>query len=441
MCADGGVSNSVQFTVIIPCRNRATFLAHTLRTCMFQNYDALEIVVSDDGSTDSTRDVVEDAARRDPRIRPIFHDRPIGMRDNFEEALQAARPGFVIALGGDDGLMPGGITGMRDVLRDTGAELLAWPAPIFSYPGVRGPNGQLAVFRQKGTKLVDSSVFLERQARNLHYLSDVESPMFYVKGVAATRLIDKVRGRSPDGRFYACATPDGYSGIVLAGEVERFAFSGRPFSIHGLSPSSQGLAYLSNDPVARKTSEEFYRKAAEVPMHHELASLPYSPLIALMTADYLLRARDLDGWPGRFPKIDYKELLLKGIGELSHGLYGSDRVCRELAILDRIADQHGLRTFYRDTVRLSRRKPTKSQFDGSGISPNALYFDATAFKISDVFGAAYTASAFYELIVSARPGSLLGALRNSVVYRLASSGRGDPYPDEGAWTSIDPAAI
>ncbi len=57
------------FTVIIPTKDRAEYLHHTLRTCSLQDYDNLEIIVSDDGSTDHTREVVAEAARKDPRIR------------------------------------------------------------------------------------------------------------------------------------------------------------------------------------------------------------------------------------------------------------------------------------------------------------------------------------------------------------------------------------
>jgi len=151
------------FTVIIPSKNRAKFLQYTLRTCMIQNYEPLEVVVADDGSTDNTREVVEDAARHDARIRYISRGAGVGMRDNFEYALRQVKPGFVIALGGDDGLLPDGIIGMREVLKDTGMDLLAWPAPTYTYPNVRGSKGQLAIYHQRGLKIVDSHQFLCRQ--------------------------------------------------------------------------------------------------------------------------------------------------------------------------------------------------------------------------------------------------------------------------------------
>ena len=257
---------------------------------MMQNYEPLEIIVSDDGSTDNTREVVEEAVRHDARIRYISHGIGVGMRDNFEYALQQVKPGFVIALGGDDGLLPYGIIGMREVLRETGMDLLAWPAPIYTYPNVRGSKGQLSIYHKKGLKIIDSHQFLCRQSKNLHYLSDIESPMFYVKGVASTTIIERVRNRSQEGRFYSCPTPDGYSGIVLAGEVSRYAFSGKPFSIFGLSPTSQGLAYLSNSEKSKNESKKFFQNVGSKPMHSELAAQPYSPLITLMTVDYLLTA-------------------------------------------------------------------------------------------------------------------------------------------------------
>ena len=222
-------------TVIIPAKNRAPYLRHTLRTCMLQDYERLEVIVSDDGSTDDTREVVEAARTRDSRIRYISPPEAVGMRANFEFALRQVQPGYVMALGADDGLLPRGIEGMLEVLADTGQELLAWSAPVFAYPNTRVEQSQLVLARQCRTRVIQSADFLRRQSEHLHYLSDVESPMFYVKGLTSTTLVDRVRSRTRDGCFYSCPTPDGYSGIVLAGEVKSYAMSGKPFSIANYS--------------------------------------------------------------------------------------------------------------------------------------------------------------------------------------------------------------
>jgi glycosyltransferase involved in cell wall biosynthesis len=424
------------FTVIIPVKDRAKYLYHTLRTCMIQNYDNLKVIVSDDGSTDNTREVVEEATRLDSRISYISRGSGVGMRDNFEQTLQQVKPGYVIALGGDDGLLPGGIQEMWEMLSNTGMDMLSWPAPLYSYPNTMGSKGQLAIYYRQKNKIVDSHEFLCRQAKHLNYLGDIESPMFYVKGVVSTKLIDKVRNRSVDRRFYACPTPDGYSGIVLAGEVEQYAFSAKPFSIYGLSPASQGLGYLSNEEKAKKSSEEFFKNASLKPMHRELASQPYSPLITLMTVDYLLTARDLPGWGGNLPSIEYSQVLMNGIKELSHGLYGQERICRELQIMNQIANTHGLGEFFRLQLRASKRYKEKIPFNGNGINSKMIFFDADDFNIENIFDAAYAAKNIHQTYTSMRPSSIYNMIYKSIMYRIRTVGKGKNFPPESEWSSI-----
>ncbi len=424
--------NNPLFTVIIPTKDRADYLHHSLRTCSIQDYENLEIIVSDDGSTDHTHQVVEEAARKDPRIRYVSPGSGVGMRDNFEFALNQVKPGYVIALGGDDGLLPYGICGMCDALQDTGKELLAWPSPAFFYAHTKMETGQLVLPAKRRDRIIQSRNFLERQAKKLFYVADIESPMFYVKGVTSTRLVEKVRSRSADGRFYSCSTPDGYSGIVLAGEVQSYAFSGEPFSIHGVSPTSHGVGYLAGNDQAKKQSEAFFKNASHMPMHAELAGQPYSPLITLMTADYLLTARDLPGWPGNFSSIDYRALLLKGLNELVDGLFAEDRISRELAILYRIAEHHGLGEFFRKRVKSTRRN-TRKTLEGNAISPSRAYLDCSQYGIHNVFDAAYFAYYIYQIAPKLTFSAIWKVMSNSLVYRLRSLRIGAHFPPESEW--------
>lgn len=48
---------------IVPCRNKAAFAANTVRTVLAQTYSPMEIVLSDQGSTDGTFDIITDLAR------------------------------------------------------------------------------------------------------------------------------------------------------------------------------------------------------------------------------------------------------------------------------------------------------------------------------------------------------------------------------------------
>lgn len=425
------------FTVVIPTKDRAEYLHHSLRTCSLQDYENMEVIVSDDGSTDNTREIVEEAARKDPRIRYVSPGLGVGMLENFEYALNQVRPGYLIALGGDDGLLPYGIRGMLSVLQETGQEMLAWPAPAFFYAKTKMKTGQLILHTnglrlQSGQRIIQSKVFLDRQAKELAYTADVESPMFYVKGVTSTRLVEKVRKRTPGGRFYACATPDGYSGIVLAGEVEKYAFSGAPFSLHGVSPTSAGVSYLAKDERAKKQSDAFFKHASSKPMHLELGSQPYSPLISLMTADYLLTARDLPGWQGSFQSINYRDLLVKALGELADGLFAEDRIARELAILVRIAEHHGLGEFFRKKVG-SMCRNRRTTLEGSALSPSRLYLDASQYGINNVFDAAYVAHYIHQIVPRTNFATAWKVITNSLGYRLLALRKGNRFPSEAEW--------
>ena len=428
------------FTVIIPVKNRANYLYYTLQTCIIQDYRNFQVIVSDDGSTDNLKEVVEEASRIDSRIKYVSPNNGlgIGMRDNFEYALNLISEGYVIALGGDDGLLPQSISKMAKILEDTKQSVISWSAPIYTYPGAGIETSQLMLYTKfgrlkRGYKILSSSEFLKRQAINLNYLSDIYSPMFYVKGAVLIDIIKKVKERSPEKRFYVCPTPDGYSGIVIAGEIKSYVHSNEPFSIFGLSSSSQGLNYLASEKKAIEHSKVFFSDVSKVPMHKELASQPYSPLIALMTADYLLTASDLPGWPGKFPQINFKELILKSLEELAHGLYSDNRLDRELKILYEIAKYHGLEEFYIKAIVKKRKYVKKKPIEGNAIAVNRLFLDCTLFEINNILEASYTVSLMYRILPKTSVTTFAKAILNSIRFKLNSMKKGDNFPDKSKW--------
>jgi glycosyltransferase involved in cell wall biosynthesis len=58
-------------SIIVPAYNAERFLARTLRSALRQTYVTLEMIVIDDGSTDSTAAVARAFAQSDERVRVI----------------------------------------------------------------------------------------------------------------------------------------------------------------------------------------------------------------------------------------------------------------------------------------------------------------------------------------------------------------------------------
>jgi glycosyltransferase involved in cell wall biosynthesis len=91
--------NSV--TVIIPTREHPETLLATLRTVIQQDYDRLEIIVSDNFSNDSTEDVVRSFTDR--RVKYINTGKRLSMSENWDFALSHATGDWISVLGDDDG--------------------------------------------------------------------------------------------------------------------------------------------------------------------------------------------------------------------------------------------------------------------------------------------------------------------------------------------------
>lgn len=387
-----------RFTVIIPQKDRAEYLIHTLHTCMIQDYPNFEVIVGDDFSEDNTVEMVRELQKIDSRIRLLAHDHHVGMRMNFELALAEVKEGYVMALGGDDGLVPGAIWRMYDIINETGVQLLTWSFASFKYPIDGHSSTIFSVPREKfkGVKMVKSSDYLNKIANTLYYMVD-DCPMFYIKGVASIDLVNKVKSRTPDGCFYYCPTPDGFSGVVLAGEVQEYAYTREPLSINGDSSKSQGRNYKRTDEKSKKESQQFFDDNARITMHHELASQPYSPLHTLMTADYLLTAKDLPGWPGKFDMFTWKHLIIKTFDFLVHAQFANEVLVREMRILRKIAIQHNeLELFNRLLVNTNRKRVKEGVVDGFLVTKNVIEFGASEMGINNVFDAALATPFAYK---------------------------------------------
>lgn len=409
------------FTVIIPQKDRAEYLIHTLKTCMIQDYPNFEIIVSDDCSTDDSVEIVNDLINKDSRIKLFAHSRHIGMRDNFEFALNQVRPGYVMALGGDDGLTPGSVWRMYEILSSTKRELLTWVPAGFTYSDLEGGRNIFYIRRKKnrGVKFINSELFLNSLTKTFIYQVD-DCPMLFMKGVASTVLIDRVKSRTKDQSFYYCATPDGFSGIVLAGEVEDYAFTSEPLSIGGSTIKSQGRNYQRTDQKSKDIAQQFFKDNIKRKMHAELASQEYSPLVTLMTADYLLTARDLDGWPGKFVPISYEKLLRASFKLIESGSFENEVLVRELNILKEIANQHGLLDLFNKLMAKTKRKVSVMEDVYGFAVTSSIRFEGTELGINNIFDACLATNFVYKFYNKISINGMFDLIRNTLMIVVRS---------------------
>lgn len=101
------MSQSITYTkglvsVVITTYNMERFIAETLDSVLAQTYTNLEIIVADDGSKDSTLEIVGRYAAADPRFKILRAEKNMGFSHNMNRGWGAVTGEFTAKLDADD---------------------------------------------------------------------------------------------------------------------------------------------------------------------------------------------------------------------------------------------------------------------------------------------------------------------------------------------------
>ena len=111
-------------SVIIPAYNAQGYLQDCLESVLAQSFTDWECVVVDDGSTDSTPDIVRQYAEADSRIRLVSKPNG-GQADARNFGIDQSHGEWVTFLDADDCLCPGALAVMHSCAAMTGADVVA----------------------------------------------------------------------------------------------------------------------------------------------------------------------------------------------------------------------------------------------------------------------------------------------------------------------------
>jgi glycosyltransferase involved in cell wall biosynthesis len=120
-------------SVLITCYNYGPYVGEAIESALNQSYEPEEIIVSDDGSSDNSCEVVEEYARRHPVVKLVrgIHG---GMAMCLNNAFAASSGDVVCLLDADDVFLPGKLSAVIDGFRkhpDCG--FLAHPALLIDH--------------------------------------------------------------------------------------------------------------------------------------------------------------------------------------------------------------------------------------------------------------------------------------------------------------------
>ena len=88
-------------SVIVPVYNVEKYIGKCVESIERQTYDNLEIILVDDGSTDTSGLICEELARKDKRIR-VFHQDNKGLSEARNKGLEKAKGEYIGFVDADD---------------------------------------------------------------------------------------------------------------------------------------------------------------------------------------------------------------------------------------------------------------------------------------------------------------------------------------------------
>ena len=91
----------LEFSVIIPTYNNSSKISRTVNSVLNQNFQDLELIIIDDGSTDDTEEKLEAFVEKDKRIRYLKKDNE-GVAAARNKGANLAQGKFLVFLDGDD---------------------------------------------------------------------------------------------------------------------------------------------------------------------------------------------------------------------------------------------------------------------------------------------------------------------------------------------------
>jgi glycosyltransferase involved in cell wall biosynthesis len=115
----------------LPVYNGGRYIAQTLTSLLEQDYEELELVISDNGSTDETEEICRSAAARDRRVR--YHRQSVnrGASFNYNRVLALARGELFKWAAADDLCAPSLVGRCVEALDGAGGEVvLAYPRSL-----------------------------------------------------------------------------------------------------------------------------------------------------------------------------------------------------------------------------------------------------------------------------------------------------------------------
>ena len=294
----------MKITVAIPTiAGREKYLASCLDTCVSQDDENLEILVSDNSVSHAARNIVNTC--NDSRVRYISPDTQLPMSMHWDFIIPRIQGDAFTIIGDDDGLMPGSIQRVRELYDEYGLNIIhhtlcnyRWP----DFPGQKDRN-TIQIFHD-----LDHTASLKYCADAFRGLCTgalryVDGPMVYHNFIPTDIVLKAMK----DNKYFNRSSPDVYSAVAISSSCESFLSVGEFLTISGQGSMANGISVKQSGT----TGNNFIAEMQEM----------YKPrfnsrTVQLALLDCIFEVSELNARPDLLQDVDLANHLVNAILEL-----------------------------------------------------------------------------------------------------------------------------
>ena len=111
-------ASAPKVAIVLPVYNAVETVARAIGSILCQTEEDHELIIVDDGSTDGSRDVIEETVGGDSRVRVVHHDSNRGVVAAANHGHELARAELVARMDADDWSHPKRIEKQVEFLRE-----------------------------------------------------------------------------------------------------------------------------------------------------------------------------------------------------------------------------------------------------------------------------------------------------------------------------------
>lgn len=126
-CNMGGVSSHLFFSIIIPIYNTEKFLKECIESVLAQTFKDYEVLLVDDGSTDTSGAICDRYVAANDRLR-VFHKENQGLLSARVYGISRASGSYIVSLDSDDMLRNDALALLYNIIKKNNADMVVFGA-------------------------------------------------------------------------------------------------------------------------------------------------------------------------------------------------------------------------------------------------------------------------------------------------------------------------